>query len=1023
MLDDGIRSARSGARSILLITGEAGIGKTSLLDALAARLEAASGRAVWGRTWEVGLTPAFWPWTQVLGALAEPDDPAPELVGLDDRSDAASRLARFDAVGTFLSRRSAERPLGILLDDMHAADRSSMLLLEYLARHVRNARFLIAITARDGEASDETEQALARIRRDAKRVAVGRLDEAAVAELVNAEPAVVQQVHRLSGGNPLFVEELVACIAAHGDLSGIAQVSGVRAVIRERVARLPANTVHALGVAALLGRELRGAVLADVLEVAPAELAQRLAPAIRIGVLTAASSDRFRFSHALVAESLADEAAVDTVHARAAAALERLEGDDGAAAIAHHRLAAYRLDPDAAVVAAERAARVALAQLAFEDAAALLDRAISVLVGDDADTRKRRASLLCTRAEALQHAGDHDQARAVCNRAAELARSIGDGVLLARVALAHGIEFRFGATDRVLVERLREALAAMPPGDSSLRARCLARLAAAEQPASDPRLPIADAFEAIAMARRVGDRRTRLDVIHVAFAAMIDYVPARTLDELLRETFELATSPGDRLIALRDRLRHCFVTLDLGERPAFDAAVAAHAELADSIGIGRWLWPVKLVAAMTALFEGRFDDAATATEEAQAIANAANDPQCSRTLLFHRWIAALTRTGQLATHARAVGELFPHTRAAADLMIRFEERTSDLAAWLPATDELAAGDESVAACIADMIVACNDRARAHSLYARLTSSIGRVYVASMTGFAISDFADRVLLVLADCLGEHDRIDDHAGRALEIAQRLGARPWLARIRADWATALDHRSRPGDRPRADELWQIAHREAERMAMPGLLERCRAARPDIRSLDTAPARRAAPVTDAVSLAREGELWVVRGLGCDARVRDSRGMQMLVRLVAEPGRELHALELVGDGGGVDTGDSGEALDPKAKAAYRRRLADLTEELEEAEAWADPVRCERARAEIEALTAELKRAVGLSNRDRKIGAASERARSNVQRRLSYAIQQIRAVAPALADHFCGALRTGTFCVYEPTSSSARETI
>ena len=125
-------------------------------------------------------------------------------MGLDDRADAASRLARFDAASEFLVRRAAARPLAVLLDDLHAIDPSSLLLLEYLARHVRSAHLLIAITARDGEAPAEIETALARIRRDAKRIVVGPLDARDIADLVGdrAAPAMVRRVCELADGNP-----------------------------------------------------------------------------------------------------------------------------------------------------------------------------------------------------------------------------------------------------------------------------------------------------------------------------------------------------------------------------------------------------------------------------------------------------------------------------------------------------------------------------------------------------------------------------------------------------------------------------------------------------------------------------------------------------------------------------------------------------------------------------------------------------------------------------------------------------
>jgi len=141
---------------------------------------------------------------------------------------------------------------------------------------------------------------------------------------------------------------------------------------------------------------------------------------------------------------------------------------------------------------------------------------------------------------------------------------------------------------------------------------------------------------------------------------------------------------------------------------------------------------------------------------------------------------------------------------------------------------------------------------------------------------------------------------------------------------------------------------------------------------------------------------------------------MQMLAQLVAEPGRELHALDLAGGGDAADGGDAGEVLDKTARAQYKQRLAELVAEREQAEAWGDAGRADRASAEIEALTAELERAIGLGGRERRTGGAAERARSNVQRRILHAIQQIRAGSQRLGEHFAATVRTGTYCCYAP---------
>ena len=145
------------------------------------------------------------------------------------------------------------------------------------------------------------------------------------------------------------------------------------------------------------------------------------------------------------------------------------------------------------------------------------------------------------------------------------------------------------------------------------------------------------------------------------------------------------------------------------------------------------------------------------------------------------------------------------------------------------------------------------------------------------------------------------------------------------------------------------------------------------------------------------------------------------LVRLIEEPGREIHVLDLTGErasGGGaneaIDTGDAGELLDDEARRSYQRRLEDLEETVAEAESFGDAARAARARAEIEMLGAELGRAVGLGGRIRRAGGAAERARSAVQRRIKNAIERIGEHAPALGALLGRTVRTGNYCVYRP---------
>ncbi len=164
-----------------------------------------------------------------------------------------------------------------------------------------------------------------------------------------------------------------------------------------------------------------------------------------------------------------------------------------------------------------------------------------------------------------------------------------------------------------------------------------------------------------------------------------------------------------------------------------------------------------------------------------------------------------------------------------------------------------------------------------------------------------------------------------------------------------------------------------------------------------------------------REGDYWSLSFAGHTVRVRDLKGMQYLARLLADPGRDFHVLDLLGDRrSGSSDMDAGPLLDAQAKSAYRRRLTEIEEDIEEARTMRNPERASQAEAERDFLLRELSRAVGLGGRDRLAGSASERARASVTRAVRHAMTRIREYHPALAAHLEHATRTGTYCAYVP---------
>jgi hypothetical protein len=269
--------------------------------------------------------------------------------------------------------------------------------------------------------------------------------------------------------------------------------------------------------------------------------------------------------------------------------------------------------------------------------------------------------------------------------------------------------------------------------------------------------------------------------------------------------------------------------------------------------------------------------------------------------------------------------------------------------------------------------------------------------------------ERALALLARARGRLDEAEAWFADAEDRALRADLRLHLARLRYERGATL---VAAGERERGLACLARAAADAQRIGLPELAARIEAAR---QAPTRAPARDADVV--AFALRRDGELWIAAGAGESHRLKDSRGMQLLARLVDAPEREIHVLDLASlSAEPVDTGDAGEVIDAVARAAYRRRIGELRAAIDEAEEHHDAGRAEAARTELEQLEAELVAAVGLGGRGRRAASATERARSNVQRRLAEATRRIAAVSPLLGAHLERCIRTGIYCRYSPAN-------
>jgi hypothetical protein len=580
------------------------------------------------------------------------------------------------------------------------------------------------------------------------------------------------------------------------------------------------------------------------------------------------------------------------------------------------------------------------------------------------------------------------------------------------------LEFRFGRSDPLLIELLREALDRLGNASASLRAKLLARLAAAEQPALDSNGPVTLAFEAIALAKELPDR-DRLAVMYVATAALVDYVQPDRLEVIHREVLALARG-SDRTITVHTRLRLCFTALERLDRKGFDSAVEVYVAEAVALGLPQWTRHIHMLSALTALLEGRFEDDRQATSRSEAVSMTLGDNSAQFIIDVHRSMSAWVSTTPLDAKIRARITTYVPGRAVIEAWLGVQDGNRDATRTaLGAIDGHVTNDPDLGAMVGTAVAFAGDRDQAAKTYEILAPRQNRIALTSMVGCAVMDLYDRVLLVLATTAKNWDVIDRHAERALAIAHKLGSPVWAARVQADWADALVQRANPGDSERAADLRQQAFDVAQRLGMPGLMRRWS---PKAVAVPVGggfagaadPSGKSPEKSARVTFSRHGELWVVSGFSEKIYVKDSRGIQMIAQLTDQPDRALHALDLSGGIGAADGGDAGPALDHTARAEYRSRLNELAQERDEAESLGDRGRIERANQEIEALSAEIERAFGLAGRERKVGGASERARSNVQRRISHGIEQIRAVSPRLGEHLAARLHTGTYCVYRP---------
>jgi len=996
-----LTGARAGHGQAVLLLGEAGMGKSTLADWLVSQAEQAGVRVARGACSAAGMPP-LWPWRRSLAAIGlEPpwrEDHA--------SAGAAGREVVAAAIVEAVASAATRQPLLIVLEDLHWSDLMSVLVARGAAEAAAALPLMLLLTCRDehDEATQQVRDWLSELPASVRRMLLSPLDEVAVAALVSGVtgPGLAGQDAAVwwarTGGNPFFVQEVARLVAARGPAATLMVPPGVREVLQRRLARLSQPCMSLLTAAAIIAETAAEAIEDDLLGQVSGvseEAAVRLldeAAARRLLDVDLAGSAPYRFRHSLIREVLdqgLSGAQRGQLHAAVGGALEqRASPPAEAARLAYHWSRAVGPGTrEKAVAWSLRAARDAVAGFGFEAAAAHYARA---LAGRPAEA----IAVSVEFGEALQLSGDVAAAREVLVRAARDAASAGQAGDLARAALALGgglAGFEVPLQDEEQADLLRKADAALPPEETALRAAVRGRLSLALAGSVPPAERVALAQDAVRLARAAGNPQIESATLAAYCDAIAgpDYVQERT--EAATRMLSLASDPPEASLqrqatVLLARRLLLVALLEHGDLAGAEEQAAAYERLARRLGIPRYGWLPEIWRAMRALLDGDPDGALEHAAAAEAIGRRAHSFNAELMAFTVRLQAHLDR-GTAAEYAGDVKALL--AMAGPDLPAMYYAA--------PARFLLAAGDATQARTVlrrlrtdpargrpkdaewlechwamADLAISLDDEAAATLLAAQLLP-YEKLWAVDGIGGAVFGTVAEQLGRLAAYLGRPDEAGRHLAVARERYEQAGTPALLARLGA--------LSAPGPEGRCGTA-------ADAIAVVGRLQ------------------------------RSGQVWLVEWRGRRSTVPDSKGIRDLAVLLAHPGQSVSALELVEAAGGppvaAASGSLGPVIDATARRAYKQRLADLEDDLAEAEENADLGQVERLRAERSMLADELAGALGLGGRVRFAGDPAERARKAVTMRLRAAISTVAEQDEILARHLRNAVRTGRLCSYQP---------
>ena len=993
--------AAAGAPSFVLVTGEAGIGKTTLVDDFARMAQRSGHRVVRGSAADHDLS-GLALWEGPFAALG---------IAGDARSGAQRLDGRWEVIEVVAGALEVAAPIVVVLEDIHWADSASLWLLGRLPGVLAGDVVIVATSRQPG---------IDRLR-PGITVALGGLSTAEVAAIIAehdvgdaADPIEARELRSRTGGNPLFVSEL---LARRPDDSRLPPA--IDAVLSDAFDALTPTTVRALAVLAIAEPQTPYAIIADAIGVDIVELRGAFDEAVAARVLVEVSAVRVGFRHALFGDAAlakVDAGEQRSLHRALADAWRRMstEGEAPTLAARHGLYGIPLVDPVDAASAGRAAAVDLVAAGDVTGAVQLFSLAADALELYAAQRIELRAALLIELGDALMLLGENARASVSYEQAVALASV--DPVVHARAVYGLTRKLQMYHPDPQRRALLEAAEHALPPGDSRLRALLLGRLAVANN--SEPKTwarSHRDGESAVEMARRLGDA-----------ALLAETLIDRHLGSHDRNSLEQRAASADELVALGGIAGRSDLTL-IGLQWKYgsammhgeiDSATAALDEM-DTIAAlmpsPEWRHGALLRRAIMAAVAGDVCRARRLIDEAAPI---------GRRILFAQEALGIESGARVVTSRLtgvadpAIGALLDeidtigglptaaffqvHTAAAMNVAGRHDEARSLVVRWASACADaqLALEAPSIEVLLGSLVAEMGLAEHASVMYQRLVQYSGCFTVEP--GFAVDVPVDLTLMRLAMFTGNWAAAQQHRLEALRIAATMKSPVLEAQVRWHGADALD------------AAGSTAQAAQDRRTALSLARGVGVVLSGQSSTSTTP-----PGDRPASLRRCGATWAIESPYGSGEIANTAAIGQLARLLAASPEGIAATDLAGMTDVAPANDLGPALDATAKRAYRQRIEALRAEIDEDEDLADLERATRARLELDALMIELRRAVGLHGHDRPISAGAERARVNVARSLRRAIDAVRAAVPELGAHFDVSVRTGRWCTYAPEPTTA----